>query len=130
MTPDKERIELYRKWFNTFLIREFLDLPVKQQERFLILSDKFIKNCHKIHEEAKKIKEKVIHLKVTNILNPDNKSENYIIVGITEKSEVKIEYPSSIKKPNPGDILQHVVYSIDGEIWYSSKSELITGRNL
>jgi ribosome biogenesis SPOUT family RNA methylase Rps3 len=135
MTPDKERMELYRKWFKTLLVKEFLNLPIKQQTQFFILSDKFIKDCRKIHEDAKKIQEKPVHINVTEILNPDNPSENYIIVGIVQDvppphcmMKVRIEYPSGVKKPNVGDVLSHTVYSVDGEIWYSSKTELITGR--
>ena len=135
MTPDKERMELYRKWFKTLLVKEFMNLPAKQQERFLILSNKFLDNCKKVHEDAKKIQEKFVHINVTEILSPDNRTENYVVVGIIQDvppphcmMKVKIEYPSGVAKPNVGDVLSHTVYSVDGETWYSSKVELITGR--
>jgi len=125
---DKERFEFYRKWFKTLLVTEFLNLSLKQQEKFLILADKFLKDCRRVHDDAKKIMEKTIEILVTGILSPDNKAENYIVVGQTSESEIRIGYPSSIKKPAVGDTLTHIVFSIDGETWYSSKEELITGR--
>ena len=130
MTLDKERFEFYRKWLKTLLVKEFLNLNLKQQEQFLIMIAKFLKDCRKVHDDAKKIMEKIIEISVTGILSPDNKTEDYIIVGRTVESseDIKIGYPSSIKKPSIGDILTHTVYSVDGEIWYSSKEELITGR--
>ena len=130
MTLDKERFELYRKWFGTLLVTEFLNLSKKQQERFIILVDKFLKDCRKVHEEAKKIMEKDIEITITKILTPDNKSESYIVVGRTSKSseEIKLKYPFPVKRPVLGDTLTYTVYSTDGEMWYSSKEELITGR--
>ena len=128
----KERFDIYRKWFKTLLIKEFLNLPVKYQENFIIIVEKFIKDCKEVHKDAKRLMEKTVQISVKKILVPDNKEENYIIVGQVNDSqeEVKISYLASIKKPNIGDVLSHVVFSTDGEMWYSSKEELITGRKL
>jgi hypothetical protein len=129
MTLDKERFELYRKWFQTLLVKEFLNLSLKQQDHFLIMVDKFIKDCQRVHEEAVKILEKKIEILITDISSPNGKSDHYIVTGQSPQSPeyIKIEYPISIKKPSIGDVLTHIVYSTDGEIWYSSKEELITG---
>jgi hypothetical protein len=130
MMPEgiKERFELYRKWFNTFLVREFLNLPQKYQEQFLSLLKKFTENCTKVYEENKVIKEKVINIIVTEIISPDNKQENYIICGKSSdlKKEIKMSVPINKTRPKIGSKLYHTVFSIDGVVWYSSKEELIT----
>ena len=75
MTPDgiRERFDLYRKWFNTFLVKEFLNLPTKYQDRFIALIEMFLANCKKMYEEGKKVQEKVIQIIATKVILPDNK---------------------------------------------------------
>ena len=130
MTLVKERFEFYRKWFKTLLVKEFLNLDLKQQENFIIMADKFLKDCRKVHSEAQKIMEKTAIVSITEILSPDNKTEDYIVVGQTSTTieKIKIKYPFSVKKPSIGDSITYTVYSLDGEMWYSSKEELLTGR--
>jgi len=133
MVPDgiKERFELYRKWFRTLLIKEFMNLPQKYQERFLSLIKEFTENCNKVFEENKVIKEKVIHIVVTDVLSPDNKQESYVICGKSSelKDEVRMSVPINKPKPKIGAKLYHTVFSLDEVIWYSSKEELITKAN-
>jgi hypothetical protein len=130
MIPDgiRERFEYYRRWFNTFLIKEFLNLPIKYQERFLVLLQKFTEDCKKIHNENKRIKERIICIKVEKILSPDNKEESYIVCGKTDESDdgIKLLLPINKPKPKIGSNLYHTVFSMDEKIWYSSKEELIT----
>ena len=70
MTPDgiRERFDLYRKWFNTFLVKEFLNLPTKYQDRFIALIEMFLANCKKMYEEGKKVQEKVIQIIATKVI--------------------------------------------------------------
>jgi len=128
MLPDgiKERFELYQKWFQTFLIKEFLNLPHKYQERFLNILREFTENCKKVFEENRLIKEKVINITVTDVLPP--KQDYYTICGKAQnlKDEVRISVPLNKPKPKIGSKLCHTVFSLDEVVWYSSKEELIT----
>jgi hypothetical protein len=130
VTPDgiQEKFNLYRKWFRTLLVKEFLNLPMKYQDRFLVLLRTFLKDCEKVHKDAKRVQEKVIAIKVTRILSPDNKDENYIICGETDNSQDEIRMSVPVSKPQPkiGAKLYHTIYSINGDVWFSSKEELIT----
>lgn len=125
MTPDgiQERFELYRKWFKTLLVKEFLNLPTKHQRKFLAIAEKFLKDCRRIHEEGKEIKEKTVKVIVSKVLPHE-------IHGIVEGSqkEIKMRLPTTKLAPKPGAKLNHIVFSIDEDVWYSSKEELITGR--
>lgn len=129
MTPEgiQEKFNLYRKWFRTLLIKEFLNLPLIHQQKFLILAERFLKDCKKVHEEAKKIQEKIIKVIVKEVLEPDNKEENYIVCGIPENTneEIKVIFPVSKPRPKWNEWICCVVYSMDNKIWYSSKEELI-----
>lgn len=133
MTPDgiRDKFDLYRKWFRTLLVKEFLNLPTKYQKRFLVILQKFVSDCKKVLEEGKKIKEKVIRITVQRIETPDNREESYIVCGITEdvNEEIRMSFPVSKPKPRVGDRLHHTIFSVDEKIWYSSKEELITGRS-
>lgn len=130
MTPDgiKEKFELYRKWLKSLLVKEFINLPVKHQENFLALINNFVADCLKIMEEGKEIKEQIIKVEVTKIEIPDNKEENFIVYGKTEKSndDIKMRLPIDSPRPKLGAILYHTMFSLNGEVWYSSKEELIT----
>jgi len=129
MTPEgiRERFENYRKWFKTLLVREFLNLPFTYQERFLVLLQKFIDDCRKVHEEAKHVQEKTIRIVIQEVMDPDNSAENYVIVGKIENTEsvVRVLYPVSKPMPKKGKKVSCIVYSIKGDVWYSSKEELI-----
>lgn len=133
MTPEgiRERFELYRKWFKTLLLKEFLNLPIQSQERFLILVNRFIQDCRKIHEESKSVQEKTIKIITDRVLEPDNKEENYVVCGTVEgtNTEIKISFPSSKPQPRKGKKVLSTVYSTDGKTWYSSKEELIKGKS-
>ena len=130
MMPDgiKEKFEFYRKWFQTLIVKEFMNLPSKYQEQFLVISKEFIVKCEKIHGENRSIKEKVINILITDILPPDNKKETYIICGKSSelKDEVRMSMPITKQKPQVGAKLYHTVFSVDGVVWYSSKEDLIT----
>ena len=110
------------------MVKEFMNLPSKYQEQFLIISKEFIEKCEKIYTENKNVKEKVINIVITNILPPDNKKETYIICGKSSefKDEVRMSVPINKQKPQIGTNLYHTVFSLDGSLWYSSKEELIT----
>jgi hypothetical protein len=132
MTPDgiRERFDLYRKWFNTFLVKEFLNLPTKYQDRFIALIEMFLANCKKMYEEGKKVQEKVIQIIATKVILPDNKEESYVVVGKSSDSEdeIRINFPIRMPHPKIGAKLYHTVFSFDGEVWYSSKEELIASH--
>lgn len=132
MTPDgiRDRFDLYRRWFYTFLAKEFLNLPTKYQQRFMTILQKFTQDCNKILEEGRKIKEKQIYVTVERVLSPDNKEESYTVCGKIEDAadEVRMSFPISKPKPKTGDRLCHTIFSLDEKVWYSSKEELITGR--
>lgn len=122
----KEQLEKYKKWFKTLLMKEFLNLPLEKQKEFIIIAEKFLQDCRKIHEEAAHIKERIFQIKVSNILTPTTDShKEYIVVGIVEKNEIKIKFPLSQPKPKIGSTLTCVLYSVDSQNWYSSKTKLI-----
>lgn len=133
MTPEgiRERFENYRKWFRTLLVKEFMNLPLTYQERFLVLLQKFIEDCRKVHEEAKSVQEKTIRIIVQEVIGPDNFAENYVVVGKIEGTEsiVRVLYPVSKPMPKQGKKVSSIVYSIKGDVWYSSKEELIQGAS-
>jgi hypothetical protein len=118
---DKERFEFYTKWFKTLLIEEFLNLSLDYQKKFIVMINKFVKDCQRIHKEAINIKERSIKVYIKDI------SKDLIIKGQVEKTgdNIEMSYPSFLKKPSIGDIINCTVYSMDGEVWYSSKKELI-----
>ena len=128
----RENFDLYRKWFQTLLVKEFLNLPSKYQERFLVLVQKFIDDCKKIHEEGKKVKERPLKIIIEKVLTPDNKEEKYIVCGHAPdvEKEIRISYPKTERGsiPEIGAKLCHVVYSLDNSIWYSSKTELLKAQ--
>jgi hypothetical protein len=122
----KTKFEFYRKWLSTFLNKEFLNLPYKEQDKLLTLIKTFLSNCERVHEEAKVIKEKQISVKIMRI-EPGQGS--YTIVGnAPDFDEIKIKQTASIPQPLTGDSFRCIIFSEDGETWYSSKEELITGR--
>ena len=132
MTPDgiREYFEVYRKVFRNLLVKHFLNLPVKYQERFLVLIETFMKDCKRVYNESKEVKEKTIRVRIERILPPDNQAEEYIVCGKTEgvSEEIRMAFPSSKPRPDIGKSLIHTMYSIDGSVWYSSKEQLLTGR--
>jgi hypothetical protein len=122
----KEKFEFYRKWFNTLLNKEFMNLPYKEQDKFLITAKTFLSNCERVHVEAKNIKEKRIVIKIIRI---ETGSDFYTIVGSApDFQEIRIKQSTSIPRPDVGSDLICIIFSEDGQMWYSSKEELITGR--
>ena len=132
MNPDgiKERFDLYRKYFRTLLVKEFLNLPTKFQGRFIVLLENMLKDCRRVFEEGKNVKERLVVIQVTQVSSPDNKEEAYVVTGTSSdvEKEIRLKLPLAKPKPKIGSKLYHTVFSIDGTIWYSSKEELITGN--
>lgn len=130
MIPDglKDRFELYRKWFKTLLIKEFMNLPTRFQERFIVMVEKFLEDCRKIHEEGKIIKERLIELTINDkFLNTKSEDEPWIIYCTSPelKHRVTISLVDYKNEPKIGSKIHSTVYSIDGTEWFSSKEELI-----
>lgn len=131
MIPEiiRHKFSFYRKWFQTLLVREFMNLPYKHQENFIILADKFLQDCKKIHSEHQEIKERTVTITINDIQNTEN---NTILGAYLEnalsKTEVKIIAPlnSKFKKDQK---VRHILYSLDGQVWHSSKEQLLTGRS-
>ena len=127
ITPDgmKERFEFYQKWFNTFLVKEFMNLPLKEQEKFILLTHKFMEDCKKVNKEAHQIKEKIVIMEVKTV---EEKQENFIIIGYIAEigKDFRVLFPASKNIPKKGDYLTCTLFSINGKMWYSSKKELIT----
>ena len=132
MNPDgiKERFDLYRKYFRTLLVKEFLNLPTKFQGRFIVLLENMLKDCRRVFEEGKNVKERLVVIQVTQVSSPDNKEEAYVVTGTSSdvEKEIRLKLPLAKPKPKIGSKLYHTVFSIDGTVWYSSKEELITGN--
>ena len=130
MIPDgiKNRFELYQKWFKTLLIEEYLNLPIKSQEKFMTLVKDFTKSCEKIHEESKVIKEREIKLTIVEILPVFNRDEKYRIYCQSSELQNKVIMPVYQVSPEPkiGDKINCTVFSIEGDVWYSSKEELVS----
>lgn len=126
----KERFDHYRKWFSTFLRKEFFNQPSEEQGKLLSLINKFRDDCEKCHQEHKNIKEKVIRVLIEKIEKPDNKKEHFIVHGkiAGNNEDLKILYTASNKIPEEGSVITYTIYSLDERMWYSSKEELITGR--
>lgn len=129
MIPEviKDKFDYYRKWFSTIIAKEFMNLPHGYQEKFLLIIEKFIQDCRKIHEEHTYITEKTIIISVMDVqINEDNK----LLTGKIDGSfnQIKIIVPKSFKAKK-GNKIRHIMYSLDKEIWHSSKEQLITGRS-
>lgn len=131
MTPDgiRERFEIYRKVFRTLLVKQFLNLPVKFQERFITLVETFLQDCKRVYNESKTIRERTIRVRIERILPPDNQTEEYVVCGKTEgvSEEIRMAFPASKPRPDIGKNLIHTMFSVDGNVWYSSKEQLLTG---
>jgi len=125
----KEQFENYHKWFNALLVNEFINLPSADQERFLAIVMKFLEDCKKVAEDGRLIKERRVQIIVESI-----SETNRITVSGTIDSDsahgirVRVILPQGYSKPKLNDKIPWTVYSLDGEVWYSSKKELITGR--
>lgn len=123
----KERFEFYRQWLTMFKVKEFMNLPLKNQEQFIDLMDIFFKDLHRIHEDCKPIKEKMITLTVIEI-SLNNRSKDYYTVFAKSGDSsnlISVLMPINKSYPKIGSKFQHTVYSIDGIVWYSSREELI-----
>jgi hypothetical protein len=138
MTPNdlKDKFELYRKWFRTLVVKEFLDLPTRYQEKFIVMAQKFLDDCKKVYEEGKAVKERIIEITVQRIV-PEfleevmNNKDTYFVYGKCEGSEEEIKITFSVNRPRPkiGSKLYHTIFSIDEKVWYSSKSELLNKKD-
>ena len=134
MIPDgiRNRFELYRKWYKTLLVTEFINLPLKYQERFLAMTETFAKDCRKVLEESRNIREKTVVIKVERV-EANCREGKFIVYGRADKvkDEIKIVLPSEegdtfFPKPKIGSKICHTMYNLDGDVWYSSKEELIS----
>jgi len=123
----KKKFEDYRNWFFTFLAKEYLNLPINYQRKFLDIARKFIENCEKVHEEAKNIKEKTFIIYIKEIEPARNKK--CVIIGkvLEINKDIRIGVPAA-QVPEVGESIECVLFSLDEELWYSSKEALITGR--
>lgn len=132
MTPDgiREKFEYYREWLKALLIKEFFNLPTKYQENFLIMIENFLQDCKRIYIEGKEIKERPIQVKIFNIITPENGKDVYIVCAhsVELKDTINIPYPISRPKPKIGAKLNIILYSLDEQMWYSSKEELVTKK--
>ena len=113
----------YEKWFKTLLIKEFLNLPVREQQEFIHLTEKFLQDCRNSHKEAQNIREKVFQIKIEKILTSDTKK--YTVIASIKENKVKIEIPASEPKPIVGKSITCILYSIDNQTWYYLKEKLI-----
>ena len=124
MDLSEKKFEVYQKWFNTFLIRSFIDLPSKYQEKFIYLVESFLKKCKKLRDEHKKtIIEKDAIIEISKI-----DYQNNLVTGIINSEEIRISIPKETGI-EIGSKIKITLYSIDNEVWYSSKVKLITGRS-
>ena len=114
----RERFDRYHEWFQALLVNEFLELPLSEQERFIPIVEKFLKDCRQVAAESHSIKERRVQVNVTRV-------EEAAVYGIIDGNEIKMSRPRGIKV---GSTLVHILFSLDGETWYSSKRELITGK--
>lgn len=120
----EKQFEFYKKWFTTLLVKDFLNLPYKDQSKFMALVDKFSRDCAQVHEEAKVIHERSIKIKVDNIINI---GDSYTVIGYIGDIQVPIKYVSADALPAVGSSFSCIIYSMDEENWFSSKEELIAG---
>jgi hypothetical protein len=125
----KQKFEDYRKWFFTFLAKEFINLPLKSQDRLLIIVKKFVENCERVYEEAKNIKEKsfIINVKEIETRRRGIKANACVMIGnvLEINKEIRISLPLT-QAPGVGDNIECILFSLDEESWYSSKEALIT----
>jgi hypothetical protein len=132
----KDKFDLYQKWFKTLLIKEFMNLPTKYQEKFLEMVEKFHGDCKKIHVESKIIQEKTITLTVTKVVLfynelPGGTEEKFRVYCKSSQLKDKVILTTKYPEPKIGDKICHTVFSLDKDgicpaVWYSSKEELIT----
>lgn len=130
MVPNiaKEKFNYYRKWFRAFLAKEFIGLPYKYQDRFIVLVEKFLQDCKKIHSEHESLKEYTVVISVIDIqVSEKNKILTGKIVESLNQTNMKIIVPKDFKAKKDSKI-RHIVYSLDGKTWYSSKKQLLTGK--
>lgn len=120
----QEQFEFYKKWFNTLLVKDFLNLPYKEQSKFMVMVDKFSKDCAKVHEEAKVICERTIKVHVEKIIKND---ASYTVIGSIGDIQVPIKYLKDYDLPAIGSSFPCIIFSSDEENWFSSKEDLLTG---
>lgn len=118
----KKKFEHYRKWFYTFLATDFLNLPIKEQEKLMVMVRRFLENCEKVHTEAKNIKEHTFLIIVKSI---EFKEIKFVVTGYIPELNQNIRIPFS-DSPSVGESIECTLFSLDGDAWYSSKEALIT----
>ena len=118
----REKMSLYKKWLSA-MTKGFLELPYRHQEELIALTGMFTDSCKKIHEEGKMIRERAINIRI------DDMTEDGVYWNATGKAEgvtgsIVVKLPKA-SIPYIGKRISHMVYSLDGKDWYSSKSLLI-----
>lgn len=128
----KKKFEVYQYWFKNLLLKEFINLPIKYQNKFIILVESFLKDCKGLYNEAQNIREKNIEIKIIDIIVPDEDKDYYTVIGYTKEGEreFKIIYPKENSEiiPEMGSKTICTLFSIDSIHWYSSKEDLIKGK--
>lgn len=130
-TGMKEKFEIYRTWFKALMMKEFINLPAKYQDRFIAIVDRFLKDCKRLRKESEEIKEKDVEITVDawhrgkDELTGHGTAKGATIVGSGSGNKIMINLPLSWDTNR--NVVNWTVYSLDGETWYSSKTELITG---
>lgn len=128
----KKKFEVYQYWFKSLLLKEFMNLPIKYQNKFIILVESFLKDCKDLYNEAQNIREKNIEIKIIDIIVPDEDKDYYTVIGYTKEGEreFKIIYPKENSEiiPEMGSKTICTLFSIDSIHWYSSKEDLIKGK--
>jgi len=123
MDVSKEKMAYYRDILKT-LINEFIDLPHNEQENFLMVYKEYSGKLNRIIQEHSTIKEKILHIEVSEVrIN----QEGHIVIGkvVETGDEGKIFFPAFMKTPSLRDTISCSMFSVDGNIWYSSKKILI-----
>ena len=122
----KEKLARYRDWFKKILIKEFLNLPYRGQEQFIALVESFLKDCRVIHEEGQDILERKISIEISKV--EYQKEATIAVCTSTDLIEpVTLRYPPQ-EVLEEGKKVSHMIYSLDGKNWYSSKKALLKGR--
>lgn len=127
MIPDgiREKFLQYHKWLKMILKGDFINLPFRQQEKFIVMIESFLEHCRVIHKESEAIKERTIVLKIEQVIEEKN---GVSVIGTDPQVRgiISIKYPKETHPPIGKKVI-HTVYSLDGKIWHSSKEHLIRG---
>lgn len=122
----RHKFNQYRKWFQILEV-VFINLPQKYQDNFIILLEQFIEKCRKIHNGSQSIKEKRIQVTVTRMVPQKGKPPSIRGSVLGFKDEIELPGDSGLKI---GDKVLYTVYSLDKQVWYSSKKELLATKEI